>query len=407
MSRIWIINQYASIPKTGVGGRHRHLARELTGLGHEVTVIAASWTHLHPAELDPKTLPFSEQFEGFTFVHLPVPPYAHAHDKKRVLNWLRFSAALPGLPKRLNAKPDIVLVSSPSPFAYLGAERLARRVGAKLVFEVRDIWPLSLVQIGNYSPRHPMIRLMQWIEDRAYRNSDAVISNLPGAVEHMIERGMDPGKFAWIPNGFSKRDVEDPEPVDGEIEAMLPADKFIVGYAGTVGVANALDTLVDAATLMRDQPDILFAIIGEGREKPKLQGLVKDRGLSNVTFVPRVPKRQIATVLQRLAVCYFSLLPDEVFKFGIASNKFFDYLVAAKPILYAVDSGVYRPVDDFDCGITVPPVSPEAVVHAILELKNSSKTRLQDMGANGRAAAYNHHEYSQIARKLDATLSNL
>ena len=200
MSRIWIINQYSSTPDTGLGGRHHYLARELSKRGHEVTLVAAQWHHLlaEGAEKAPEI----EIREGFKFVRVPVPRYAHAHDKRRILNWLIFGSRLRHLPKRLGADPDTILYSSPSLLGFLGALRLARRLRVRMVFEVRDIWPLTLQEVGGQSPRSPLIAWMQRIEDRAYAESDAVISNLPNSVDHMVSRGMDASKFTWIPNGF-------------------------------------------------------------------------------------------------------------------------------------------------------------------------------------------------------------
>lgn len=403
MSRIWIINQYASIPKTGVGGRHRHLARELAARGHGVTIVAASWTHLHPRDLDPATLPFKESFEGFTFVHLPVPRYRDAHDKARVRNWLLFSAKLLTLPKRLGEKPDVILVSSPSPFPFLAAERLARRHGARLIFEVRDIWPLSLMEIGGYGPRNPLIRAMQWIEDRAYRNSDAVISNLPHADDHMVARGMARDKFTWVPNGFSQSEVSEPTPLAPEIDARIPKDRFIIGYAGTLGEANALEYLVEAATQLRDCRDVSVVIVGRGRSAEAIRKRIVGRNLSNVIVLPAVPKAQVPSLLKRFDACYIGWNKVDLYRFGVAANKIFDYLSAGKPILHSY-SGRHDYVADYRAGVSTPAEAPAEIAEAIMRLKRLTPAEREAMGASGRAAAYKHHEYANVAQLLETVL---
>src|SRR5690606_26096320 len=164
-------------------------------------------------------------------------------------------------------RPSAVLCSSPSLISFLGAKRLARRFQARLVFEVRDIWPLTLTEIGGYSRKHPFIRFLQWVEDMAYRDSDRVVSNLKFAVEHMVNRGMRRPKFKWIPNGISVDEVRVSTTLNDNVAAIIPKGKFIVGYTGTLGFSNALDTLIEAANILRDYSDIAFVIVGDGKER--------------------------------------------------------------------------------------------------------------------------------------------
>ena len=191
MNNFLIINQYASTLKTGIGGRSYYLGRELARQGHKVYLVASSFTHLLREQ--PKV---SEEFtietieDNFSFLWVRMPEYTGAHHKKRVWNWFSFSFKLTKLHKVIEQKPDVVVASSPSPFVFLGAQWLAKKYKAKLAFEVRDIWPLTLIELGEYSSNNLFIRLMQWVEDKAYRDSDIVISNLNNAAEHMVMRGM-------------------------------------------------------------------------------------------------------------------------------------------------------------------------------------------------------------------------
>jgi len=397
---IWMINQYASTPSTGYAGRHYYLARELVAQGHCVYVVAASFTHLlrKPVQVDRDIT--IETIDGVRMVWIRMPSYQHAHSKKRILNWFRFSWKLRRLVDVIPNRPDAILYSSPALIGFLGAQWLARRFDVPLIFEVRDIWPLTLVQIGGYSDRHPFIRFLQWVEDKAYRESDRVISNLKNAVEHMQSRGMDPAKFAWVPNGFSMAEVSQPEPLDPETSAQLPDGKFIVGYTGTLGVANALDTLLDAAELLKDDPEIVFVLVGGGKEKPVLQRQAREKGLKNVVFIDPIPKAQIQTMLQRFDVCFIGLAKEPLFQFGVSPNKLFDYLFSGRPVIYSIDSGAYRPVDDANCGVTVPAEDPAAIAQAVMELKSLPEAERKAMGARGHAYALEKHEYGVLATKL-------
>jgi len=165
MKTVWLINEYASTPETGTSTRHVDLAYELSRRGYDVYVIAARWHHKLFDEAAADAAPFVEERDGYRYVRLTMPRYGSGHDPRRAANWLRFGWKLASLDRRLGVGPDVVLYSSPGLVAYLGAERLARRVGARLVFEVRDIWPMTLVEVGGKSARHPAIRFMQWVED--------------------------------------------------------------------------------------------------------------------------------------------------------------------------------------------------------------------------------------------------
>ena len=241
---IWIINQYTSTPETAQGGRHYYFAKSLARLGYSVHLIGASYTHfLKEPIYVADDFKIEEVQENFSFVWVKVAQYPEAHSKKRIANWFTFAWKLSKLQDAL-PKPDVILYSSPSLVGYLGAEKLAKKLNVPLAFEVRDIWPLTLCELGGYSTSHPFIKLLQWIEKRAYKNSDFVISNLKNSYEHMQSLGMNTSKFTWIPNGFLKEEVENAEPLEARTIEQLPKDKFVIGYAGTFGVANALDSLI-------------------------------------------------------------------------------------------------------------------------------------------------------------------
>ena len=401
---IWIINQYSSTPETGVGGRHYYFAKSLAQLGYEVYLVGAAFTHLlrEPPVLENnfKVEPIAD---NFNFVWVKMPTYAEAHSKKRIANWFSFAWKITKL-KNILPKPDVILYSSPSLVGYLGAEKLARDLSVPLAFEVRDIWPLTLCELGGYSENHPFIRLLQWIEDRAYKNSDFVLSNLKNSYEHMQSRGMKPEKFAWVPNGFLKEEVESAQPLEQSTLNQIPKDKFIVGYAGTLGIANALDSFIRAANELKGYSEIAFVLVGNGKLKQRLQQQVNELGLTNVYFVDAIPKRQVQSLLKVFNVCYIGLTKDPLFRFGVSPNKLFDYLYAGKPILYAIDSGRYTPVTDSQSGIQIEPENVEHIVDGVLKLYNMSPEERAVMGQNGHQEAVQSYEYGSLTKKLASIL---
>lgn len=396
---IWIINQYASTTETGIGGRHFYLAQELAKQGHKVYVIASSANHLlHTAPKLTGDFTF-EPVAGFTFVWVKMQPYFEAHSKQRALNWFLFPWCMQKLAKLIKDKPDAVLCSSPSPIAFLGAQRLAKKFKAKLVFEVRDIWPLTLTEVGGYSPKHPFIRLMQWVENKAYRNSDRVVSNLKNSVEHMVEHGLAREKFTWVANGFSLDEVNQKVLLSEGAEQQLPKNKFIVGYTGTLGVANSMDILLKAAEQLKDNAGIAFVLVGRGKEKETLQAQAREKNLTNVTFIDPIPKVQIQAMLSQFDACYIGWLKDELYRFGIGANKIPEYLYSGKPVIHAY-SGTCDPIAEFQAGICTEAENPQALADAVLKLYQMSVKQRQQMGDNGRKAALEHYEYGMLAKKL-------
>lgn len=397
---IWIVHQYASTPESGMGGRHYYLGRELAKQGYEVYLIAA--TNHHLLRKTPKmddSIKVDTISDGFNFVWVDMPKYAEAHSKQRALNWFLFPWRIQQLFKKLKSKPDVILSSSPSPIAFLGAQRLAKKYKAKLFFEVRDIWPLTLTEIGGYSPRHPFIKFMQWVEDKAYRDSDGVISNLKNSVDHMVSRGMERDKFSWVPNGFSLDEVSLKAPLSNDVLKQIPKDKFIVGYTGTIGVANALDSLIESAEQLKNNTDIAFLLVGGGKEKDNIKSLVVKKGLTNVRFIDPIPKVQIQSMLGNFDVCYIGWLKNDLYRYGIGANKIPEYLYSGKPILHAY-SGGGDPILEAGAGVQVPAGNVELLSEAILKMYDISKEDLENMGKNGHRVAINQYGYDKLATGL-------
>ena len=186
--------------------------------------------------------------------------------------------------------------------------------------------------------------------------------------------------------------------------AQIPKNKFLVGYTGTIGASNALGTVVDAAEQLKHLDDIAFVIVGKGREKDSIQEKIDKLKLKNIHIIDPIPKRQVQSMLSHFDVCYIGLTRDPLFRFGVSPNKLFDYMVSGKPIIYGIDSGKYRPVDDLNVGIQVPPEDATVIVKAVLELRDLPDAERVEMGGRGKAAAMAHHEYATLAAKLEQVL---
>jgi glycosyltransferase involved in cell wall biosynthesis len=391
---VWFVNQYAGSPRHGMEFRHYELGRALESRGYTVIVISGSFSHLFaslPATTGTYTI---EDVGGLTYCWVKVPAYRRATSVRRVLNMLVFMVRLYRLPVQRLPAPDAIVVSSPSLFPILPAQRWSRRLQARLVFEVRDVWPLTLQELGGLSRRHPLIALMGWFENRAYRVADAVVSVLPAAGSHMESHGMTPSKLSIIPNGVS------PEVLGGgkgsapaQVQAATARHTFNVGFVGTLGTANALDALIEAARVLADD-DVGVVIVGGGSEEKRLRALAA--GVANVSFTGPVSKVDVPTTLALFDACYVGYHRSPLYRFGVSPNKVFDYMAAARPVILAA-AAANDPVRDADCGLTVEPDEPAALAQGILALRALMPAKRARLGANGRAYVERLHSYASLA----------
>ena len=401
MKTIWIINEYAGSPYHGMEYRHYYLAKELVKRGYNLYVITASYSHLFANLPDVKKSFKIEKIDGIDYVWVKVPKYKNSWDKKRVIKWVVFTfKTLFKLPVKDMATPDIIILSPMAPFPIVSAYRWSRRFKAKLIFEVKDIWPLSLIEIGGYSRCHPFILVMGLFEKFAYKKSDKIISVLPLAYKHIENMRLNNDKFTYIPNGISLDELEQKKPLSDEIKSFIPENKFIIVYAGTFGIANALEYLLKAASLLKDCKDIHFILVGKGMEENNLKELTKNLELSNISYIPPVPKNQVQEILKLCKVCYIGLKDNKLFKYGVSPNKLFDYMFSSKPIIYSINSG-NKPVDDANCGITVEAENPEAIADAILKLYNMTEEQRNTLGKNGKEYVLKYHTYEKITDKFE------
>ena len=399
----FIINQYASTPERGIGGRHYYLAKELVKLGHKVYLIAANNTHLlrNPFNFEDKYK--LENISGLNFLWIKTSKYIYANDKTRVWNWFVFALRLLKLSKIVPDKPHAILYSSPSLIPFLSAFYLAKKYNSKLVWDIRDIWPLTLIKLGKFSKFHPFIIFHQWIENFASRKSDFITSNIPLAINHLLRKGAKKKNFLWIPNVFSEEYFKKKKKINLRTRKKIPSDKFIVGYSGTIGMANALNVLLDAALLTKNCNNIHYVLVGHGSLTKAVRQFILINKLTNVSLIQSVPKKQVPSLLERFDVCYAGLRKSSLYKYGIALNKIPEYFMSGKPILLSIESA-FKPVDIAKAGLTVPAENPQAIANAILRLKQMTAKQRKKFGKNGRSYAKKNFNYCKIAKNLEKVL---
>jgi glycosyltransferase involved in cell wall biosynthesis len=399
---ILLINHYAGSPILGMEYRPYYLGKEFVKMGHNVTIVGASYSHLRSVQPLVKNDFTEERIDGIDYIWLKTPTYKG--NFKRIINILFFISKLYYYKKKISrqARPDLVIASSTYPLDIYPSSSISGMNKAKLCFEVHDLWPLTPMVIGGYSKYHPYIKVLEMAENYAYKHSDIVVSLLGNAKKHMVNHGLDSGKFVHIPNGFDREEFEKmQEEVPGEHLKMITALKnegnILIGYAGGHAPSNAMHVLVDTARMFKENSKMNFISIGNGSSKNEL--LLSAKNLKNIIFLPPVPKKSIQKLLSLFDILYVGFVKSEIHKFGISPNKLIDYMLAAKPIVLSADVE-NEIVDRINCGITVPAENPVAVYNAINKLLNLTKQERGKMGLRGKNYVLKELGYKDLAERF-------
>ena len=402
--RILVINHYAGSPSHGMEFRPHYLAREWIRAGHEALVVAGAPSHVRANNPQLRRPITRERVDGVDFEWLRLPSY-DGNGVRRAANIATFAALLRGRSRALakDFRPDIVVASSTHPLDIYGARAIASRTGARLVFEIHDLWPLTPIELGGVSPRNPLIAAMARAERYACRHADVVVSIIPAADEYLVSRGMPRSRFVHIPNGIAVKeadDIREPLPrAHAELVAELrSAHAFIVGYAGGIGMANAIDDLITAAALAAGR-GVEVLIWGDGPDRGVLERRLQAEGIANVHFLGHIPKAAVRSALEACDAAFLGWKRRSIYRYGVSPNKLYDYMAAARPIVHAT-SAPADPVAASGCGISVPAEDPAALAAAIAGLVEQPAEALCEMGARGRKSVVQHNDYPALAARF-------
>ncbi len=391
---ILIIHQaFASLDEPG-GTRHYELARMLVGRGNRVTVIASPVSYITGAAtaVSGQAMAPDEQ-PGLTILRARVYTAHHKSFVHRILAFFSFMLSSFWTGLRVH-NVDLVWGTSPPIFQGVTAWLLARLKRARFLFEVRDLWPLFAVAVGVL--RSPvLIAASRWLERFLYRRADCVMVNSPGFIDHVTSLGA--RRVELVPNGADPAMFESSE---GSAEFRRQnglEDCFVALYAGAHGMSNDLEVVLDAARLLQGK-QIKLVLVGDGKEKPALVRRATALGLTNVVFVPSVPKRDMNAVLAAADACIAILKPLAEYK-TTYPNKVFDYMAAGRPVVLAIDGVIREVVQAADCGVFVTPGDPASMAAAIHSLAQDPEAARR-MGARGRRYLEQHFSRESIANRL-------
>jgi glycosyltransferase involved in cell wall biosynthesis len=303
-------------------------------------------------------------------------------------------------------KPDVVIISSLSIFSIIYGYYLKKKFKAFLVFEIRDIWPLTMTEEGGFSKWHPLVLFIGWIEKFGYKKADLIVGSMPKLDLHVKNiLGYEKSCFC-APLGFLPEDYVRETTIDyiNPFHSLALKNKIIVGYAGGMAAVNALDPFIETIKLMENCTNVHFLLVGSGDLKERIKGQLKD--CNNVTFLDRIPQNQVKDFLDICDILYLSTLHSKVWDYGQSMNKVVEYMIAAKPIV-ASYAGYPSMINEADCGKFVNSEDPEILMNAILDYANMSKEERILIGQKGKDWIYNERQYSLLAKKYIEVINML
>ena len=403
--KIVYISKYTVLPAFGAPSRQYFLSAYLSKINdNEVLLIGSKSTMGNVQDFDGL---FQSQKEGsLETVTLNGPKIDLGFNLKRLWSWLVFEINILRYKKKIKEfKPDLIIVSSLSILTFLTGTYLKKKLKIPLVVEVRDIYPLTLIDIGKFKKWNPIILFLKWVEKIGYKNANLLVSTLPKADEHFMSVLRRPVNFFWLPMGIDFQYYNsNARFIPSQINYKKEGD-FLVLYAGTFGKANALEHIFQISQeLLVSHPQIKFKFIGDGPLKQFFMDEYQDA--NNIIFGDFVPKSHLPFVLKDADLLINTWLDIPIYRFGISPNKWMDYMNASKPILVAY-SGYKCIIEEAECGIYVPAENKSAMIKAILEFYHMPKQQREKLGENGKRYLMNHLTYERHANDLYQKLIEL
>jgi len=402
---IWIFNHYAIGPGTTGGTRHYDLAKHLVKKGNKVKIFASSFNHQTRTEehLFNKELYKISHYDGVEFIWIKTHPY-QGNNHHRVLNMLTYYANAKKIAKTMDGTPDIVIGSLVHPLAAFLGYKVSKKKKTLFYFEERDLWPQTLIDLGKLSKKNPAIKIMYRMEKFLYTKSDRIIVLFENAKSYVSSTGVNNEKVMCIPNGIDMDRLSDiDENLPDNMKRYFESNKESINivYAGTHGMANNLEIILEAAKELQDE-NVNFLFVGDGPNKSHLINIRDREELKNVSFFDPVKKELIPKILQSSDIGLLPLKNSPVFKWGISPNKLFDYMSNKLPVILLCDIED-SPVQRAESGYTIKTNFKENLVSI---LKNIDKKSLNLMGEKGYIYVKENHNWEMLSDKLIKAIEN-
>lgn len=348
---------------------HEH-CRKWVEDGHQVTVVTG--VPNHPAgELFPgyrNRFLQEEEVDGIRVIRTWMLLTSNAGFVKRILNFLLFSVMSVVASFRVSS-PDVVIATSPQFFCGLAGGLIAKLKRRPFILEIRDLWPKSIVELGQLH-EGILLNMLEWLERSMYHSANGIVVNTRAFITHITQLDYPREQIELIYNGIDGNRFK-PQPPSHELRARFNLEgRFCVGYLGTIGLAHGLETLIEAAEELRQQPEIAFLLIGDGAEKKKLEAIIHEKRLKNVKLTGLQPREMMPDWIATTDILLVCLRDLPVFETVIPS-KIFEFLAQERPVIVAARGEIREMAEAADVALTIDPEDPHALIHAIQEIRNN------------------------------------
>ena len=406
--RILFLSHYFPPEVNAPASRTSEHCKQWVKDGHHVTVVTCAPNHPQGVVYTgyKNKLYQREEIDGVNVIRLWTYVTANEGFFKRTLNYISYMlatiVAIPFLPKS-----DVVLSTSPQFFNGLAGFVVSRLKRAPWVLEIRDLWPESILAVGAINNK-TVIRTLQYLEMFAYRNADQIIPVTDAFKKYMVNKGIDKEKIKVIKNGVDLSFYKDSPDNDSTVLRVVEKDKtalleidltgkFVASYVGTHGMAHHLETVLEAANQLKDQPNIIFLLVGDGAERNILLERKQKMLLNNVIMLDQQPKSMMPMLWQVSDVSMVLLKKSELFKTVIPS-KIFESLAMKKPIVLGVQGESQEIIEAANAGICIEPENYEQLANAVLSLYENPQLR-KEYGNNGKSYVETNFNRKLLARK--------
>jgi colanic acid biosynthesis glycosyl transferase WcaI len=399
--KILYVSQYFPPEMGAPAARVFELSRAWAAAGHEVCVLTGFPNHptgVIPPQYRGK-LRQRERAGAVEVLRTWVYAAANRGIARRSLafvSWAASSVVLGALDRGVR-EADVVIATSPQFLCAVSGYVLSRIMGAPFVLEVRDLWPQSIVEVGALPARHPVVLGLEQLERFLYREADRLVSVTESYCDVWERQGIDRSKMRVIKNGVDLRLFE-PRPRDEALRERLGLrGKFVVSYIGTHGMAQRLDTLLDAAALLQDDPEVHVLLVGEGAERERLVARARAEGLTNVTLLGQQPRDAIPGLVASSDLVAVILRRAALFQ-KVIPSKMFEVMGMARPMVLGVQGEAEALLRAAGAGWVVPPEEPAALAAAIRRAK-AEPEECRRRGEAGRAYVRAHYDRDVLARR--------
>ncbi len=393
--KIWYLSKYAVTPNLGNPTRQYFLSKYLSKLGHDVTLVFSRSSMIYEAPLRVSD-PVEYSLDNFKQVMLDGPIIDLGFSFKRILSWIEFELRLLKWMSLQTNKPDVVVVSSLSILTFLNGIWAKKKFGSRLIVEVRDIYPETLIATGKYSRYNILVLILGFIEKFAYRHANHIVSTLPSFDRHLENIApKEIYKFKFIPMGIDfdfYRTAEMPKNVK-----ILPEGKFIVAYIGSFGKTQATKVIFETIKMLKEDSSIYFLLAGTGAEKEEGISIIK--GQKNYLDLGQINKDSIPLYLSKADVAINPWLNLDIYKYGISPNKWMDYMYSGIPFIVCFNDEIEM-LNKAGCASVIPPEDAELLKNEIYRFKNMSSIERKQMGMAGKKYLLDNLTYEKHAKTI-------